>query len=137
MSLSLRHLVYAFREGQEAERVSENFTAAEFKCHDGSPAWFVSAPLVVILEAIRKDIHASGHRVPLKVVSGYRTPAHNKSCGGEPKSFHLSGLAADVAAHGVSPADIARLARKHGAGGVGVYGRFCHVDVGPVRSWKG
>jgi uncharacterized protein YcbK (DUF882 family) len=44
-------------------------------------------------------------------------------------------MAADVRCHGKSPAEVAAIATELGAGGVGTYSTFCHVDVGPVRRW--
>lgn len=36
--------------------------------------------------------------IPFKINSGYRTVAHNTAVGGKPKSAHLTGEAADIAA---------------------------------------
>ena len=33
---------------------------------------------------------------PVKISSGYRCPAHNKSVGGEPDSAHVTGYAIDI-----------------------------------------
>lgn len=43
--------------------------------------------------------------VPMKVVSGYRTPEHNAEVGGSPTSDHVQGLAADVELEGLSMYD--------------------------------
>ena len=67
----------------------------------------------------------------------YRCPQHNEEVGGTPNSFHTQGIAADVRTTnlGMSPLEVARIAREVGFTGVGVYdgyhGKrgFVHVDV--------
>ena len=46
--------------------------------------------------------------VPLKVTSGYRSPALNAAIGGPPTSQHMKGEAADVVPLGVDAADAMR-----------------------------
>lgn len=77
---------------------------------------------------------------PLVIVSGYRTPEYNRAVGGAPNSFHLRGLAVDVATGGFDAARLAKLvdlARQEGFGGVGLYSTFVHLDRGPRRLWRG
>lgn len=85
-----------------------------------------------------------GTSKPFQVVSGYRSPATNAMLRRNSKrvaksSFHMEGKAIDVRIPGFEPRTLAQLARGMGAGGVGFYPRsnFIHVDVGPVRYWKG
>ena len=93
-------------------------------------------------------LYAMGRRLgtskPFEVVSGYRSPATNAMLRRNSKrvaksSFHMEGKAVDVRVSGFEPRTLAQLARGMGAGGVGFYPRsnFIHVDVGPVRYWKG
>jgi hypothetical protein len=84
--------------------------------------------LIVILDKI-----AGGRMINLN--SGYRSPRLNKMVGGVSESTHMRGLAADVTIAGLAPGTVASLARQMGAGGVGRYSSFTHVDAGPVRSW--
>ncbi len=110
--------------------ISTHFRDTEFSCHDGSGQVRIHPKLPKLLEKIRVALGK-----PITVNSGYRTPSYNAKIGGAKNSYHMKGMAADIVVPGVSPKDVATLARKMGAGGVGVYPNFTHVDVGPVRSW--
>ena len=114
--------------------VAPQFKVWEFACHDGSDTVFVSEELADVLEKIRVHFGKPGI-----VSSGYRTESHNEKSGGAAYSQHKYGLAADITISGVKPADIAAYAETllPGRGGIGIYSRFCHVDVrrSPSR-WK-
>ena len=115
--------------------VAPHFKVWEFACRDGSDTVFVSPALVEVLEKLR--VHFGK---PVIISSGYRTESHNEKSGGARYSQHQYGLAADIAISGVSPADIAAYAETllPTSGGIGIYQRFCHVDVRKTRSrWKG
>ena len=71
---------------------------------------------------------------PIKVTSGYRTPAHNLKVGGERNSYHVKGMAADIVVPGV-PASRVQSLLKHWNGGLGSYTHFTHIDIGPKRRW--
>ena len=88
-----------------------------------------------LLEVLDKICEAIG--LPLYVSSGYRCPAHNAECGGAENSQHLYGRAADVYADGENtPLQIAALAEKAGADGIGIYDDFCHIDTrGSFARW--
>lgn len=109
--------------------VSPHFKDAEFACHEGGLV-LIDPRLPVLLEKIRAH-----YNKPITVTSGYRAPEYNAKIGGAKYSYHMKGMAADIKISGVSPKDVANVARKLGAGGVGTYPTFTHVDVGPVRSW--
>jgi len=73
------------------------------------------------------------------VNSGYRCARNNAAVGGEPNSYHMRGMAADI-----SCGDLSRLSKACRAlwnsgrvGGLGIYHSFRHVDIGPHRSWGG
>lgn len=52
--------------------------------------------VAVYLEMVRRELsNAAGYEVPLKIVSGLRTSAHNAEVGGSQTSNHLDGRAAD------------------------------------------
>lgn len=79
---------------------------------------------------------------PLEVVSGYRTKKTNamlrkKSRGVASNSYHIKGMAVDIAMKTRSVSQICRAGLALGAGGVGKYSRsqFVHLDSGPVRNW--
>lgn len=68
--------------------------------------------------------------MPLSVVSGFRTPAHNNAVGGEPNSAHLRGLAVDFAAIGSSSrAAIVIAAVRAGFNRIGIGTSFVHLDA--------
>jgi len=77
---------------------------------------------------------------PIRLISGYRTPATNASLPfAAPNSLHMRGMAADIVVPGLPQADICGLAMMYsqhlGFMGVGWYGSFTHVDIGPKASW--
>lgn len=91
------------------------------------------------------DILAATYRLleteePVSVVSGYRSPVTNallrrNSRGVARDSYHTKGMAIDLQMKGRSPTQIRRAAKRLGAGGVGGYRSFTHIDSGPVRAW--
>ena len=79
---------------------------------------------------------------PFQVVSGYRTPKTNamlrrRSRAVAKNSYHIKGMAVDIAMRTRSVRRIWRAGLSLGAGGVGRYSRshFVHLDSGPVRRW--
>ena len=95
-------------------------------------------PSVVVL-AIR--ISKSLGR-PLIINSGFRSPAYNAQQSGAAKnSYHMKGLALDCSrsAYGgdfASGEKFIKLASQAGAGGIGTYPSFIHIDAGPRRTWS-
>jgi uncharacterized protein YcbK (DUF882 family) len=120
-------VVYSARENV---RLSPNFTAREFQSRCGSDRIVIHPALVELLQALRAHF-----RRPVSINSGYRSPEHNRKIGGAAKSLHMDGRAADIVVSGIAPAEVARVARELGAGGVKAYSTWVHVDVGPVRTW--
>ncbi|ARD22941.1 MULTISPECIES: DUF882 domain-containing protein [Shewanella] len=85
---------------------------------------------------------ALGNTDEVHVISGYRSPKTNnmlaaKSNGVAKKSYHMKGMAMDLAIPGVELKSLRDAAKSLKLGGVGYYPRsgFIHVDCGPVRSW--
>lgn len=111
-------------------KISKNFREEEFRSRgDGSVR--VEARLVYRLELLRE---ICGNR-PLRIISGYRDPVHNRRVGGATRSRHLHGDAADI------PAGYATVeqARRAGFTGIGRKGQWAvHVDArpGPRREWS-
>jgi len=116
---------------QAATALSSHFRVREFACTDGTDVLLVHPALVDLLEAIREEIGEAIH-----ITNAFRTGAHNDAVGGADRSAHLDGFAADIYAENTSPEEIARVADELGAGGVGLYNDFTHVDVaGAGRRW--
>lgn len=79
----------------------------------------------------------------IEIISGYRSPAYNRSLklegrGVASESLHTLGLAADIHIDEVSERELFEYAQGLGVGGAGIYPRFnfVHVDVGPARTWQ-
>jgi uncharacterized protein YcbK (DUF882 family) len=105
------------------KREHGHFTAEELG-GDPDPA------LVAALERLR----AARGGIPLRIVSGRRSAAHNRAVGGAPRSQHLYGRAADI------PSGYATVLQAERAGfrGIGSKGAWAvHVDVrpGPPARW--
>jgi len=123
-----------------AIKVSPHFSLREFQCRGRNccgGAVKVDSELLERLEQLRVRLGK-----PVMLSCGYRCPQHNEAVGGTPNSFHMQGIAADVRTTnlGMSPLEVARMAREVGFTGVGVYdgyhGKrgFVHVDVRSVAS---
>lgn len=116
----------------EDRMISKNFNERELACRHCGEVILVPR-LVLLLQKIRDAIGK-----PITITSGYRCPTHNRNIGGATQSRHMQGQAADIVVNGMTPAQVAKVAEKCGAGGIGVYkSGFTHVDVGPVRTWTG
>lgn len=100
--------------------LSAHFDAHEFACPHCGVA-LVRPQLVALLERIR-----SIDNRPLRIVSGYRCPIHNRDVGGAENSQHMYGSAADLPGGRVTVAQ----ALRAGAVGIGSKGDYAvHVDV--------
>ena len=100
-----------------------------------------SADRAVRLAANFEEIrHALGD-LPIRINSGYRTPAYNAAVGGAKLSQHVQGRAIDIRHATLKPYDLfAKIRRmeKDGAlpllGGIGLYATFVHIDVRPRQA---
>jgi uncharacterized protein YcbK (DUF882 family) len=141
LSLLLGGLVYKFRNKMNG-KLSRNFDLKEFASKDGAE----TPPDV--LENLRKlaanleKIRAHFGNVPIKINSGYRSPAHNAKVNGKSKSLHMTGKAADFVIQGYTPQQIAAelekliAAKKISQGGIGIYPNFIHYDIrGKKARW--
>lgn len=111
-------------------RVSRNFKLSELASKDGANIVFLHPALILALQAIRDHVGKA-----VTVNSCYRSPAHNRSINGVPKSLHTLGMAADIVIDGMTPMQVASLANDMGLGGIKAYPTFTHIDVGTKRSW--
>jgi uncharacterized protein YcbK (DUF882 family) len=95
-------------------------------------------PLLVDMLSLLQE--RFGYTRPLRLISGYRTPATNASLPhAAPNSLHMRGMAADIVVPGLSQSDVVMqamtLSHHLGFMGIGWYGSFTHVDIGPQASW--
>jgi hypothetical protein len=123
-------------------QLTPHFTVDEFNCHDGRRVPAAAVPALdrlatKYLEAMRAQFG------PVKILSGYRPKDYNASIGGAKFSQHIyeltpSSVAGDLIFRTGTPAQWATLADNLGAGGVGRYPSFVHVDNRPDRArWTG
>jgi uncharacterized protein YcbK (DUF882 family) len=122
-------------------KLTKNFDREEFDCNDGTPVPDELMPNVIELaknlQVLRDDISE-----PVRLNSGYRTPAYNKKIGGAPNSQHKKAKAADITAKSFTPKQLAARieklikAGKMKQGGIGIYPGFVHYDVrGTKARW--
>lgn len=105
--------------------LSQHFSRREFDCKDGTKA----APTAQLISALERLRAACGNK-PLRIVSGYRSPAYNKRIGGASRSQHLYNRAADIPSGYATPDQ----AVAAGFTGVGSKGQWAtHVDVRPTQ----
>lgn len=123
-------------------KITEHFSWEEFTCHNGElvPEKFMSntTKLCKNLEILRESLGES-----VKIISGYRSPAYNKSVDGAKNSYHMTASAADIQASTKSTKQVYDTILslisegKIVNGGVGLYETWVHYDIGPTRRWKG
>jgi len=108
---------------------ASHFKDSEFACPHCGVA-LVRPKLKAVLEHLRAQINGK----PIRIVSGYRCPPHNREVGGAHDSQHMYAAAADI------PSGLVKMAQafKAGATGIGTKGDWVtHVDVrdGAMQHW--
>lgn len=112
----------------------KNFTIEELKCKDGSPVPIEylnnAMKLLDNLQVLRDYLGE-----PVRINSGYRSPAYNKAIGGAKNSQHMKATAADITVKSKTPKQVKAIIEKlikegkmHN-GGIGLYPGFVHYDV--------
>lgn len=97
----------------------------------------LQASIVIVAIRIAKRLG-----IRLLINSGYRSPAYNASLSGAAKnSYHMKGLALDCSRSSfgsdyISGESFIKAASQEGAGGIGTYPTFIHIDTGPRRTWS-
>ena len=78
----------------ENTQLTKNFKYGEFWCHGIEPPEKYRDNIINLAKELQKlrDVL----RRPIRITSGYRTPAHNKAIGGARRSQHMYGKAADI-----------------------------------------
>ena len=108
------------------DQVTENFKLSEFACKCGNCENLINVGFIQALQKLRDE-----YGKPLTITSGYRCPAHNAVVGGAKHSYHMKGLAADIAVTGASERyQIVKRAIELGVfGGIGISSGFVHLDI--------
>ena len=123
--------------------LTKNFSLSEFKCKDGTS---VPDDLLENVQELAENLQVLRDYlgVPVRVISGYRSPKYNRRIGGAKRSQHMTARAADLKVTGVSPDQVREailLLIKQGKmkkGGVGRYTTFTHYDTrGRNARWSG
>jgi len=113
-----------------------NHLLRDFRTGDVHP---MDLRLLDLLHLLQRKVKSQS---PFQVISGYRSPATNAKLasvghGVARRSYHMKGMAIDVALDDRKLTSLRDAALALKAGGVGFYPKpgFVHVDVGPIRSW--
>jgi zinc D-Ala-D-Ala carboxypeptidase len=108
-----------------------SFSPEEIACR-GTGALLVDEEAMDRLQQLRTRLGK-----PIIVLSGYRSPAHNRRVGGAADSQHPKGRAFDVSMANHQPHAFEVAARVAGFTGIGTYPDrgFVHIDTGPARAW--
>lgn len=120
-------------------KLTENFNLSEFKCpKEGLPTGEIlenAKELADNLQVLRDEI-----KLPIRIISAYRSPDYNKSIGGAEKSQHMYGKASDIKVEGMTPVEVHKVILKlisdgkMKQGGVGLYETFVHYDTRGTRA---
>lgn len=120
-------------------RLSAHFTIEEFDSRDGVRVPERAIPALIVLCTLHLE-HVRRMYGPVRIHSGFRSAARNEAVGGAPDSRHRydrhpTSPAADFSAATGGPRQWFDTLDRRGAGGLGLYGGFVHVDTraGRVR----
>lgn len=107
------------------------------RCYDDNGTEHEIAPSLIEFADLIDDHFG---RKGLVMLSGYRTPEHNRKEGGAKGSYHTLGWAVDIKIPGISVNQLykyaAKISKSKDIGGVGHYRTFIHIDVrGSYRPW--
>lgn len=120
-------------------QLTKNFSLEEFACKDGSsvPDQYLEnvKELAKNLQVLRDELGVS-----ITILSGYRSPEHNKEVDGKKASKHLIAQAADIVTRKHTPKQLANIIEKLIAdkkmkqGGLGLYPSFVHYDIRGIKA---
>lgn len=136
-------LSFLLRKFRKMDKLTKNFTIAEFESHDGAP---MSDQVKKNIQELAKNLQVIRDYVgkPIKINSGYRSPAQNTKVGGRSQSKHMLGQAADFVIPGLTTSQVYAIVEKLIAenkikqGGVGFYPTWIHYDIrGTKARWNG
>jgi uncharacterized protein YcbK (DUF882 family) len=135
--------ILLIRKLVKMEFKSKYFNLNEFNSKDGAPmpenVKKNIQDLAKNLDVVREELNT-----PIRINSGYRSPAHNSAVGGVSNSYHTKGMAGDFVASGYTPAQVAQVLedlikrKKIKEGGIGIYSSWVHYDTrGTKARWNG
>lgn len=132
--LLIELIAYKYFNKRRILFMTKNFSLHEFACNDGTP---VPNELLDNVKELANNLQVIRDEIgePLRILSGYRTPSHNKKVGGKRNSYHMKAMAADLACKSLTPKKLAGVIetlianKKIKQGGIGVYSGFVHYDV--------
>lgn len=112
-------------------KVGKHFSRAEFACRCGCGFDTVDVETIQVLDDVRECFEQ-----PVYISSACRCPSHNQNVGGQLKSQHVMGRAADIIVQNVSPITVyAYLDSKYkDKYGIGKYEDFTHIDTRSKRA---
>lgn len=117
------------------EKLVPHFYRDEFACKCKCGFDTVDAALLALLIQVRNNFSA-----PVQITSGCRCKTYNSRVGGEPRSWHTKGRAADIVVVGINPQAVydwlaSQFTTMYGFGS---YPTFTHIDSRrtPAR-WRG
>lgn len=98
---------------------------------------YIDIALFNLLFGIQEWARRMGSYEPIyKLYSGYRTDYRNKTIEGAAKnSMHIYGKASDGVFATIPLKTVIQMAKYFGAGGVGGYPTFVHLDTSKYRKW--
>lgn len=118
----------------ENQQLSEHFWLHEFLKR---PVDHLSPEVLKNLKALAEQLELVRARLGNKaiiVTSGYRDPEHNRAVGGAKNSYHLKGMAADIAVIGMTPKQVQAVLDIWWPGGLGYGSTFTHLDIRPFKA---
>ena len=124
-----------------SRKPSPHLSWAELACKDGHayPHEWRSNRAIQLAE-IFEIIRAECGGKPIKVLSAYRSPEHNRKIGGARHSQHMQGRALDLRPpKGMTAKKMYNIIKElsktfKSIGGIGRYRNFVHVDIRPRKA---
>jgi uncharacterized protein YcbK (DUF882 family) len=115
------------------KKLSKNFDWKEFESKDGA---VMPEDIKKNIQSLVKDLEVirSALGLPIKISSGYRSPAQNEKVGGKSQSYHMKGMAVDFYVPTLTTKQIRDVIEtlisqgKIKQGGLGKYSTWVHYD---------
>jgi uncharacterized protein YcbK (DUF882 family) len=121
-------------------QLTKSFNISEFQSKDGAT---MPPDIAKNIQELAKNLQVLRDylQLPIKITSGWRSPAHNaKTKGAAKNSQHIYGKAADIQVPGKSPIEVKKAietlidAGKMKQGGIGLYTNWVHYDTRSTKA---